>query len=139
MRWCRPARARRSTSPSAAPLLAAAGEDASSQLFEIVNHMNQGIALIDSRTERLRLAKLNLLAATRARNSTAYDLATRTCRSAIELLGWDAWDENYALAFEAHLRLAECQALMADFEGAFATIDARHAARARHRPTRRAC
>ncbi|HEX6397544.1 MAG TPA: hypothetical protein VFZ95_08985, partial [Steroidobacteraceae bacterium] len=31
--------------------------------------------------------------------------------------------ENYPLAFEAHLRLAECQALLADFEGAFATID----------------
>ena len=104
-------------------LLAAAGDEASGQLFEIVNHMNQGIALIDSRAERLRLTKLNLLAAMRARNSTAYDLATRTCRSAIELLGWDAWEENHAQAFEAHLRLAECQALLADFEGAFATID----------------
>jgi len=104
-------------------LLTTAGEDSPGPLFEIVNHMNQGIALIESRAERLRLAKLNLMAATRARNSTAYDLATRTCRSAIELLGWDAWEENYALAFEAHLRLAECQALLADFEGAFATID----------------
>jgi len=104
-------------------ILATAGEDSSNTLFEIVNHMNQGIALIDSRTERLRLVKLNLLAATRARNSTAYDLATRACRSAIELLGWDAWGENYALAFEAHLRLAECQALIADFEGALASID----------------
>jgi predicted ATPase len=105
-------------------LLAAAGEDISGQLFEIVNHMNQGIALIDSRSERLRLARLNLQAATRARNSTAYDLAMRTCRSVIELLGWDAWGDNYPLAFEAHSKLAECQALMADFEGAFATIDA---------------
>ena len=105
-------------------LLAVAGEDASGQLFEIVNHMNQGIALIDSRSERLRLARLNLLAATRARNSTAYDLAMRANRSVIELLGWDAWGENYALAYEAHTKLAECQALMADFEGAFATIDA---------------
>src|SRR5262249_39666401 len=104
-------------------LRAAAGEDGSNQLFEIVNHMNQGIALIDSRAERLRLAKLNLLAATRARNSTAYDLATRACRSTIELLGWDAWGENYALAFEAHRNLAESQALIADFEGALATID----------------
>ena len=131
-RWSRPPRAPPSISPSAAPLLAAAGEDAPGPLFEIVNHMNQGIALIDSRTERLRLAKLNLLAATRARNSTAYDLATRTCRSAIELLGWDAWEENYALAFEAHLRLAECQALLADFEGAFASHRQRPAACARH-------
>ena len=104
-------------------LLAAGGEDVTPQLFEIVSHMNQGIALIDSRNERLKLAKLNLQAATRARNSTAYDLAARACRSAIELLGWDAWGEDYAHAFEAHLRLAESQALLADFEGAFATID----------------
>ena len=104
-------------------MLGAAGDDGANQLFEIVNHMNQGIALIDSRNERLRLAKLNLLAVTRARNSTAYDLATRACRSAIELLGWDAWGETYALAFEAHLRLAECQSLIADFEGSLATID----------------
>jgi len=104
-------------------LLAAAGDDVSGQLFEIVNHMNQGTALIDSRSERLRLAKLNLLAATRARNSTAYDLAMRACRIAIELLGWDAWGENYALATEAHLRLSECQTLMADFEGALASTE----------------
>jgi len=104
-------------------LLAAAGDDVTAHLFEIVNHMNQGIALIEGRADRLRLVKLNLLAATRARNSTAYDLAGRACRSAIELLGWDAWGENYALAYEAYWRLAECQALMADFEGAFASID----------------
>jgi predicted ATPase len=104
-------------------LLSGADEEVPGLLFEIVNHMNQGMALIESRAERLRLAKLNLRAATRARNSTAYDLATRACRSAIDLLGWDAWDENYPLTFEAFLRLAECQALLADFEGAFATID----------------
>jgi predicted ATPase len=104
-------------------MLAAAGDELSNQVFEIVNHMNQGSALLDSRADRLRLAKLNMQAATRARNSTAYDLATRACRSTIELLGWDAWGENYALAFEAHLRLAESQALIADFEGALATID----------------
>src|SRR5690606_28445632 len=103
-------------------LLAAANEDMGPHLFEIVAHMNHGIALIEGRAERLRLAKLNLLAATRGRNSTAYDLAARACRSTIELLGWDAWGENYALAFEAHWRLAECQALMADYEGSFVTL-----------------
>ena len=40
-------------------LLAAAGEEAPGPVFEIVNHMNQGITLIESRTEKLRLAKLN--------------------------------------------------------------------------------
>jgi predicted ATPase len=105
-------------------LLAGAGDDVTGVLFEAVNHMNQGIALIDTRVDRMRLAKLNLLAATRARNSTAYDVAARACRGTIELLGWDAWGDTYALAFEAHLRLAECLTLLADFEGAFRSVDA---------------
>lgn len=105
-------------------LLSAAGDDVSAVLFEIVNHMNQGITLIDSRSERLRLAKLNLQAAMRARNSTAFDLAARAARSTIDLLGWDAWTEHFSMALEAHMYLAECLTLMADYEGAFRAIDA---------------
>lgn len=105
-------------------LLGSAGDDITAVLFEVVNHMNQGIALIDSRAERLRLAKLNLQAASRARNSTAYDLAVRASRGTIELLGWDAWTEHFAMALEAHMILAECLTLIADFEGAFRAIDA---------------
>lgn len=104
--------------------LLAGAEDVTGAVFDIVNHMNQAIELIDSRAERVRVAELNLLASTRARNSTAYDVAVRTSQSALDLLGWDAWQEHHALALEAHLRLAECQTLMANFEGAFRTLDA---------------
>src|SRR5690606_37827199 len=41
-----------------------------------------------------------------------------------ELLGGErAWEENYALAQEAHVRLAEGLCLVADYQGAFAVIE----------------
>ena len=41
-------------------------------IFEIVNHLNRGGALITSREERERVAELNLIAGERAKTSTAY-------------------------------------------------------------------
>lgn len=119
-----PAAARPALNLAIGRTLLAEATDVAGAVFDIVNHMNRGIALIDSRAERVRVAELNLLAATRARNSTAYDVAVRTSQSAIDLLGWDAWEENHGLAFESHLKLAESQTLMANFEGAFRTLDA---------------
>ena len=41
-------------------------------IFEIVNQLNRGVALIRSRDEREQLAELNLIAGKRAKNATAY-------------------------------------------------------------------
>jgi predicted ATPase len=102
---------------------AANSPDKHALLFDIVNHMNQGIALIDRRAERVRVAELNHVAAARARDSTAYEVATRCCGSALELLGWDAWEEHYALTLKLHFQLAECHTLTANFDAAFRAID----------------
>src|SRR5713101_424648 len=45
------------------------------RIFEIVNQLNRGVQLVTSDAERLQIAELNLIAARRARASTAYKSA----------------------------------------------------------------
>jgi predicted ATPase len=102
---------------------ATAGE-LGARLFEVVNHLNLGEALIGEEDERLNLARLNFQAGVRARNSTAYALAVRSFRQSIALLGGQyCWQRHHRRAFEAHLRLAEVQALNAGQAEAFVTIE----------------
>ena len=55
-------------------------------IFEIVNHLNRGVALITARDERDQLAEFNLIAGKRAKASTAYacgaELSHRRCGAA---------------------------------------------------------
>ncbi len=94
-----------------------------SRLFDIVGHLNQGRALIDDENERSRLADLNRRVGTKARDSTAYDVAVRSFRTAIELDGERAWEDRYAEHFDTHRRLAEALGLTADAAGALGVID----------------
>ena len=94
------------------------------RLFDIVNHMNQGSALVEDAAERTRLAEFNIRAGVKARNATAYAVAVRNYENAVALLGGErAWQKNPALAMEAHYRLAEGLCLTADYDAAFRTID----------------
>jgi predicted ATPase/predicted signal transduction protein with EAL and GGDEF domain len=108
-------------------LLADSGSEAALErrLFDITNHMNQGIELIGSPEERLRLAQLNLRAGRRAKDSTAYSAAVRSFETAVTLLGGErAWRDHYELAREAYAKLAESLALSARYDEAFRIIDA---------------
>jgi signal transduction histidine kinase len=104
--------------------LVAADPNAShdARLFDIVNHLNKGMALL-AEPARVELAELNIRAGARARNSTAYDVAVSSFRHAIELLGAAGWTQHYAIAIDAHVRLAECLCLTAGYQGAFEVID----------------
>jgi predicted ATPase len=74
-------------------------------IFEIVNQLNRGAALITSHEERERLAELNLTAGKRAKASSAYASALTYLSAAASLLPEDAWERRQELAFE--LRLCE--------------------------------
>ena len=66
-------------------------------LFEVVGHLNGAGALITDPDERLRLARLNLDAATRAEESSAFSAAARFLEAGIERLPPDAWTADHAL------------------------------------------
>lgn len=105
-------------------LLGGLSEHASDQqLFDAINHLGRGMALIEDPAERRRVAEANLRAGSRARRSTAYALAARFLAVGLELLGDEVWREDYALAMPAHLELAESLALAARFAPAFDVID----------------
>jgi predicted ATPase/signal transduction histidine kinase len=81
------------------------------KIFEIVNQLDRGVALIQSLDERQRLAELNLLAGKRARTSTAHASALTYFAAGRALLEADCWERQYRLVFELELHLAECEFL----------------------------
>jgi PAS domain S-box-containing protein len=80
-------------------------------IFEIVNQMNRGAALITSRDERERLAELNLIAGKRAKASTAYASALTYLDLGATLLAEDSWERRRELIFALELNRAECEFL----------------------------
>lgn len=70
-------------------LAAATNPEEDDHLFEIVDHLNMAAPLITDPAERSRLVGLNLAAARRARNSTAYQLALRHVTAAMEMAGME--------------------------------------------------
>src|SRR5208337_3441246 len=60
-------------------------------VFDIVNHYSLCVELLVRREERRKVAELNLLAADRAKDSTAYELAREHAVAGAALLPDDAW------------------------------------------------
>ena len=78
-------------------------------IFEIVNQLNRGIALITSREEREQLAELNLIAGKRAKTTTAYASALTYLTTGLGLLADDSWERLHELKFALELHRAECE------------------------------
>ena len=86
------------------------------RLFTVVDHLNLGGALIDSGTERTALARLNLDAARKAADATAYASALTYVCQAQSLLGADGWTAAYELTMEAHRQRASLEYLNGNFD-----------------------
>ena len=86
-------------------------EEREGTIFEIVNQMNLGAALITSRDEREQLAEFNLIAGRRAKASTAYASALTYLSSGATLLAEGGWERRRGLLFAAELDRAECEFL----------------------------
>jgi PAS domain S-box-containing protein len=101
-------------------------------IFEIVNQLNRATHLLESHEERVQLARFNLIAAQRARASTAYVSALNHLRAGRELLKEEDWEREYSLVFSLESLMAECELMTAELAAAEARLE-RLAAHARTR------
>ena len=85
--------------------------DLDRKIFEIVNQLNRGAALITEAQERLEVAELNLVAGKHARQSTAYAAALLYLTQGASLLPEDRWTRCYDLAFALEFYRGECEFL----------------------------
>ncbi|HUB11241.1 MAG TPA: serine/threonine-protein kinase PknK, partial [Acetobacteraceae bacterium] len=93
------------------------------EIFNIANHLNHGAGLIEEPQERERLVTLNLMAGSRAKNSTAYASARNYLAQAVALLAHDTWQRGYEETFELYLLLSECEYLVGNFAVADTLFD----------------
>ncbi len=87
------------------------------KLFDIVGHLNLGVELITQSRERQALAKLNLQAGVKARNSTAYAAARVYLQTGIKLLQTNCWEHQYELTLNLYVTAVEVAYLNGDLEG----------------------
>ncbi|MGA8655535.1 MAG: AAA family ATPase [Chthoniobacterales bacterium] len=89
-------------------------------IFNVVNQLNFGAALISDRDEKEHAARLNLCAGRKAKASTAYGSACIYLTAGMNLIGSQCWDNpnQYDLAFALWRERAECELLSGNFDEA---------------------
>ncbi|MFN6571262.1 AAA family ATPase [Dendronalium sp. ChiSLP03b] len=87
-----------------------------SNIFDIVNQLNEGAELITERSERDNLAKLNLKAGKKAKASTAYQPALKYLETCLGLLAANSWEQQYKLTLEISVETLELLYLNNKFE-----------------------
>ncbi len=83
--------------------------------FELVDHLNVGRELITEGEEKIELAALNLDAAKKAKDATAYQAAKDYLTAGVELLPENSWGDRYDLTFALYKNLAEIEYLTGNF------------------------
>ncbi|HVJ89009.1 MAG TPA: GAF domain-containing protein, partial [Labilithrix sp.] len=91
-------------------------------LFEITDHLNRGLVLVDDAAERLRIAELNLAVARRAKNSSAYEPALSYVEAGLRCLPDTAWATHYDLIFALRLEKGELEYLLARWESSIESL-----------------
>ena len=88
------------------------------KLFDIVDRLNLGRALVTTEAERNELAELNLAAARKAKTSTAYQAGVEYASIGLNLLGNSSWERTYELALNLHVEAVEVEYLNTNFQRA---------------------
>ncbi|WP_392480868.1 AAA family ATPase [Nostoc sp. C110] len=92
-------------------------------IFAIVNQFNYGLDLLEEPGEREHLARLNLIAGCKAKNSTAYATAVEYLKVAMLLLPINAWQSSYDLALAVYESAAEAEYLNTNFESSKSLVE----------------
>jgi predicted ATPase len=92
-------------------------------VFTIVQHLNAAASLLQTPTERRRLAELNLMAARQAKRATACTTALEHLEHAIALLDEDPWRTDYELCRALHWERMEATSLAGDRQRALQLFD----------------
>lgn len=90
-------------------------EALSENIFYIVNQLDAGTSYIVSRQEKKDLARLNLIAGEKAKNSAAYQSALYYLDQGISLLEKPDWTTDYDLCFNLYIQAEEAAYLNTDF------------------------
>ncbi|MFT3693771.1 MAG: AAA family ATPase [Kofleriaceae bacterium] len=83
--------------------------DRDEQLFEVANHFNAALAVLDDSTERELVAEINLAASRRAASAIAFASAVKYAISGLAAVG-----DNRALDFALTLQRANCEYLIGE-------------------------
>ena len=86
------------------------------KIFYIVNHLNAGSVLIVEKSEKSRLAVLNLTAGEKALLSNAYGSALNYFNAGIKLLEDNCWHDDYDFTLKLFREAAIAAQLCADYD-----------------------
>ncbi|WP_242051545.1 ATP-binding sensor histidine kinase [Nostoc sp. FACHB-280] len=93
------------------------------RIFDIVNQLNIGIALIQDINQKEELAQLNLQAGNKAKAATAYAASVSYLNTGVALLNPDSWQSQYELTWKLYESLAESEYLNTNFAKSKYLID----------------
>ncbi|MEO0984787.1 MAG: serine/threonine-protein kinase PknK [Cyanobacteria bacterium J06639_14] len=85
------------------------------KVFDIVNQLNEGITLIETEGERIKLAELNLIAGKKALAATAYAAAAKYLDFSIKCLNNDDWESHYSLILSVYETAIKAEYLNINF------------------------
>ncbi len=93
------------------------------KIYDLVNQMNLGSALISEWPEKVRAAELNFVAGRKAKASTAYAAASHYLAAGITVLSDEGWQRSYDLTLGLFLERAECEILNSNLEQAAGLVE----------------
>jgi predicted ATPase len=95
----------------------AVGDKLEEALFDIVHHFNVSAPLLESESEKVTVAELNLKAARKAKSATAYAEGLAYVIQGLALLDTDSWQHHYDLTLNMHNEAAELSYLTGQYDG----------------------